>query len=231
MSTGTPGRRQVLGAAAAAALALAVPLVVSPADAAAAAAAWHGIDVTGSSPPLALSMTRASDGRTVTAADFRGRVVMLYFGYVSCPDACPLTMSRIAHVLDNLGPLASQVRVLFVTVDPERDTLPVLRDYASAFGADFVGLRGTPDALAALARRYRIAYSITPATADAPEAVTHSSAVYVFDRTGRARLLIPGLASQTPDLDGVTQDMRRLIAGDAPKGMMQRMWDALRGMV
>lgn len=228
MSTVRPDRRQVLGAVAASVLAAAVPAVPSPA---AAAAPWHGIDVTGSSPPLALSMTRASDGHTVTAADFRGRVVMLYFGYVSCPDACPLTMSRIAHVLDNLGPLASQVRVLFVTVDPERDTLPVLRDYASAFGADFVGLRGTPDALAALARRYRIAYSITPATEDTPETVTHSSAVYVFGREGHARLLIPGLASQTPDLDGVTQDMRRLIVGDVPKGMMQRMWDAVLGMV
>lgn len=231
MSMGRPGRRQLLGTAAVLAVAAAVPLAASPADAAAAAAAWHGIDVTGSSPELALSMTRASDGRTVTAADFRGRVVMLYFGYVACPDACPLTMSRIAHVLDNLGPLASQVRVLFVTVDPARDTLPVLRDYASAFGADFVGLRGTPDALAALARRYRIAYSMTPATEDTPEAVTHSSAVYVFDRAGRARLLIPGLASQTPDLDGVTQDLRRLIVGDAPKGMMQRMWDAFLSMV
>jgi protein SCO1 len=192
---------------------------------------WHDIDMSGAAPPLQFSMTRASDGKPVTAADFRDHVVLLYFGYTYCPDVCPLTMGRVVQVLGNLGPLADRVRVLFVTVDPGRDTLPILKQYAAAFAPQVVGLRGTPDELAALARRYRIAYSVPPATADAPEQVTHSSAIYVFDKAGAARLLIPSFASQTPDIPGVTADLRRVIDGGGHKGLIIRIMDDLLGMV
>jgi protein SCO1 len=192
---------------------------------------WHDIDMTGISPPLQLSMTSASDGKEVTAADFRGDVVLLYFGYTFCPDVCPLTLSNVANILKRLGDRADHVRVLFVTVDPARDTLPVMKQYASAFAPQIVGLRGTPDELASLARRYRIEYSVTPASDGHPYAVTHSSAIYVFDQTGAARLLIPSLASQSPDFAGVTADLNRLLSGPGHQSLMSRIEAYLRGLV
>jgi protein SCO1/2 len=192
---------------------------------------WHDIDMSGISPPLEFSMTRAGDGRRVTQADYRGNVVLLYFGYTFCPDVCPLTLSNVTHILTKLGKEADRVRVLFVTVDPDRDTLPVLRQYAAAFGPQVDGLRGTPDALVALARRYRLEYSVAPASAGHPYTVTHSSAIYVFDQTGAARLLIPSLASQSPDIDGVTADLRRLIEGGAHQGTISHWLAYLRSLV
>ncbi len=189
---------------------------------------WHNIDVTGSSAPLEISMSRAGDGKQVSAADYKGRVVLLYFGYTYCPDVCPLTLTNLGHVLDGLGPLAQRVRILFVTVDPNRDTLPVLKEYAASFGPQVEGLRGSQDALAALARRYRIAYSVTPSNDPRDHAVTHSSAIYVFGPTGAARLLIPSMASQSPDIDGTVADLRRLIQGEAPPGPFSHILTTLR---
>ena len=177
------------------------------------AAAWHNIDMQGSVPPLAFTMTDATSGKTVSAADFRGKIVLLYLGYTNCPDVCPLTLHNIATILHRLGPAAKDVRVLFVTVDPGRDSLDVLRRYAALFAPQMVGLRPDANQLARLARRYRLAYSVSPATASHPYEVTHSSAVYVFDRTGAARLLVPSLASTTPDLAGTAADLERLLHG------------------
>lgn len=154
---------------------------------------WHAQDVTGSLPPLRFAMTDASDGRPVTAADFSGHIVLLYFGYTACPDVCLTTLTNLADAVAGLGPLASATRVLFVTVDPARDTLTVLKPYAAAFGPQVVALRGTADQIAFLARRYRVLYSVQR-NRRGEEQVTHSGAVYVFDREGRARLLVPSLA-------------------------------------
>lgn len=184
---------------------------------------WHGMDVSGSSPRLAFAMTRASDGKQVTAADYRGQIVMLYFGYTYCPDLCPTTLSNIATVLHRLGRRAQDVRVLFVTVDPGRDTLPLLASYVKAFAPEIDGLRGTPDQLAALARRYRIAYSVTPASKDEPYEVTHSSAIYVFGRDGGAQLLIPSLASTTPDIGDTAADLNRLAEKSNPPSFLARL--------
>ncbi len=184
---------------------------------------WHALDVSDSSPPLALTMTRASDGREVTAADYRGKVVMLYFGYTFCPDICPTTLANMAAILDQLRHRAKPVRVLFVTVDPERDTAPVLAAYVKNFAPQIEGLRGTPDQLAALARRYRVAYSVTPGTSDHPYEVTHSSAIYVFDASGAARLLVSSLSSAQPDIAGTVADLRRLVEETAPQGLFDRL--------
>jgi protein SCO1/2 len=158
-------------------------------------------------------------------------VVLLYFGYTFCPDVCPLTLSNVADILGRLGKQADQVRVLFVTVDPDRDSLSVMKQYAASFAPQVVGLRGTPDELASLARRYRIEYSVTPASTGHPYAVTHSSAIYVFDRTGSARLLIPSLAAQKPDIAGVTADLRRLIDTGGHQGVVSHLLGYLRGLV
>lgn len=217
-----PGRRRLLGLMGAT---LAAPILLAPALVTPAWAdnGWHNIDIAGSSPALALSMNRATDGKLVTQAAYKGKVVLLYFGYTYCPDVCPLTLSNIAKVLHQLGTEAKDVRVLFVTVDPNRDSLPILKKYTAAFAPQIVGLRGTPDALAALARRYRIAYSVTPASPGHPYEVTHSSAIYAFDATGAARLLIPSMANSSPDIAGTTADLRRLISGEAGGGIIQRM--------
>lgn len=183
---------------------------------------WHAIDITGSLPPLSFTMTRVEDGKIVTQAAYRGKVVLLYFGYTNCPDVCPTTMANVDDVLTRLGAAARDIRVLFVTVDPNRDTAPVLAAYVKNFGAQSVGLRGTPDELAALARRYRVVYSVTPATEDRPYEVTHSSAVYVFDASGSARLIIASLASTKPDLAGTAADLQRLVKAEAPGGV--RAW-------
>jgi protein SCO1/2 len=169
-------------------------------------------------------MTRASDGKPVTAADYKGKIVLLYFGYTFCPDVCPTTLSNIADLLARLGTDASRVRVLFVTVDPKRDTLPILASYARNFGSEVEGLRGTPDQLAALARRYRILYSVSPEARDHPYEVTHSSAIYVFDQSGAARLLVPSLASAKPDLDDLASDLRRLTEGKDRRSLLDRLF-------
>jgi protein SCO1 len=182
------------------------------------------IDISGNSPALEFAMTRASDGRRVTEADYRGRIVMLYFGYTFCPDVCPTTLTNVADILKRLGPDAERVRLLFVTVDPDRDTLPVLADYVKNFAPEIDGLRGDSDQLASLARRYRVVYSVTPATGTRPYEVTHGSAIYVFDATGAARLLIPSLGSTAGDVAGVTADLRRLIEeGGHPPGLIARL--------
>ena len=184
--------------------------------------AWHAVDVTGSLPPLSFAMTRSEDGKPVTQADYRGKTVLLYFGYTNCPDVCPTTLSEVHDILTRLGPDARHVRMLFVTVDPNRDTAPVLAAYVKNFGSEIDGLRGTPDELSALARRYRVEYSVTPANANHPYEVTHSSAIFVFDGTGAARLIVASLASTTPDVAGTTADLKRLVEGHPP-GLLARL--------
>jgi protein SCO1 len=183
---------------------------------------WHETDISGSLPKLQFSMTDAMTNAPVTAADFRGKVALLYFGYTLCPDFCPTTLTNLAAALKQLGAQADQVRVLFVTVDPNRDSLPVLKRYVALFAPQIVGLRGTPDALAALARRYRVAYSVTPAENGQPYRVTHSAIVYVFDQDGNARLLVGSMATQKPDIDGTADDLRTLIAQHKPPGLLER---------
>lgn len=177
---------------------------------------WHESDISGSLPPLSFSMTDAETGKLVSAVDFHGKVTLLYFGYTLCPDLCPTTLTNLADVLKKLGAQAKDVRVLFVTVDPNRDNLPVLKRYVALFAPQMVGLRGTPDELAALARRYRVAYSVTPAHDGHPYEVTHSSLVYVFDQNGNARLLVDSMATQKPDVVGTEDDLRRLITQHQP---------------
>jgi protein SCO1/2 len=164
-------------------------------------------------------MTRASDGKTVSEADYRGRIVLLYLGYTFCADVCPTTLANTAAVLGRLGAEADRVRVLFVTVDPDRDTPAVLAAYVQNFGPGIEGLRGTPDQLTALARRYRLLYSVTLAGAGRRYEVAHSEAIYVFDGFGRARLLLPALGP-TADLAATAADLRRLVEEAHPPGVL-----------
>jgi protein SCO1/2 len=187
------------------------------------ALAWHGTDMTGTLPALSFTMTRASDGKVVSAADYKRKIVLLYFGYTFCPDVCPTTLLNVSLMLKKLGPLADRVRVLFVTVDPQRDTLAVLKQYTGAFAPQMVGLRGTADELAALAKRSRVAYSVQPATKDHPYTVTHSSAVYVFDGNGDIKLLFSGLSAGGPDVDGNAEDLRAIAGQTNHPGLLSRL--------
>lgn len=152
--------------------------------------AWQLDDVQGHLPDLKFQMTNDL-GQPVTAQSYRGKVVLLYFGYTHCPDVCPLTLVNLHTVLQKLGKSADDVRILFVTVDPARDTVPVLHQYVAAFDPRVVGLTGTQEAIAQLAKRYRTFYKPEPASAatSGDYEVTHSSAIYFFDRDGRARVL------------------------------------------
>jgi protein SCO1 len=187
------------------------------------ARAWNSTDMTGTLPPLAFTMTRAADGKTVTDANFTGKVVLLYFGYTFCPDVCPTTLLNITTMLKSMGKTADAVRVLFVTVDPNRDSLAVLKQFTQAFAPQIVGLRGTPDQLANLAKRYRVAYSVTPASAGKPYEVTHGSAVYVFNRQGDIKLVFTSLSQPNAKLDATRADLSAMIAGRGSDKWWRRM--------
>lgn len=164
-------------------------------------------NITGLVPALDFQLIN-QDGQAVTAADYRHDVVLLYFGYTQCPDECPTTLTTLANALHTLGSGAAHVRVLFVSVDPRRDTTAVLKRYVSNFGPQFVGLRGDPSELVDLSKRYRIAYHYEQPDKYGNYEVDHSSAIFVFDGRGRARLL--GQSDNTPQQ--VASDLRRLLA-------------------
>ncbi len=147
-------------------------------------------DITGVMPHLSFSMTRTNDNAPVTAAHYRGKIVLLYFGYTHCPDECPATLANLATMLRRLGRASDSVRVLFVTVDPARDTPALLSAYVRSFGPRVDGLRGDVNAIAALARRYRVLYAVTPGSSGVPYSVTHSDSIFVFDKSGRARIVL-----------------------------------------
>ena len=171
-------------------------------------APWGLRNISGLMPSLDFNLTEASDGATVHGKDFRGKVVLLYFGYTHCPDVCPTTLSLLSHAVKALGTSADQVRILFVSVDPARDTLAQLKTYAAAFGPEVVGLRGSEAELKPLTKRYRVSYGYGKPDSSGAYEVSHSSAVYVFDREGEIRLLI-GSTDSAPIITG---DLQRLLA-------------------
>lgn len=155
-------------------------------------------------PALKFTLENSATGTPVNARSYAGKVVLLYFGYTHCPDVCPTTLTRLESAVRALRPGdRRQVRILFVTVDPRRDTDAVLRSYAAAFGPELIALRGTKPQIDALTARYRVSYAFGKPDAKGAYAVTHGSAVFIFDRRGRARLLAEpddGAAAITADL-------------------------------
>jgi protein SCO1 len=164
---------------------------------------WHMTDITDAMPRLAFHMSEG--GKPVTAQDFRGKVVALYFGYTHCPDVCPATLANLTDMAAKVN--TPDLRILFVTVDPDRDTDAVLSDYAKAFSPQVVGLRGSANQLADLARTYRVAYTVTKGP---PYEVMHSNAVFFFDRDGRARLVTTD-TTDTADTAAMAADVKRLL--------------------
>ena len=167
---------------------------------------WSLTDVQGHLPDLEFSLT-ADNGHKVSAKDYRGNVVLMYFGYTHCPDVCPTTMAHLAAVMQKLGSAADHARILFVSVDPARDTPALLHAYVNAFDRHASGLTGTPGEIEALAKRYRVAYQDEKPNASGDYEVTHSSGIYIFDGSGHARLL----ATSSDSVDTIAHDVDRLI--------------------
>lgn len=128
-------------------------------------------------------------GKMRSLGEFEGKVVLVFFGYTQCPDVCPTTLAEAAEALKKLGPKAKDVQVIFITVDPERDTPELLAQYVPAFHPSFVGLRGDAAQLDRVAKLFKIYYAKSPSPGG-DYTMDHSAAKFVFDKQGRIRLLV-----------------------------------------
>jgi protein SCO1/2 len=152
---------------------------------------YKGSDISGADFGKRLSLTD-HNGRAVTLETFRGKLLVLFFGYTHCPDVCPTTLQDMAQALKIVGPgVADKVQVLFATVDPERDTADTLKAYVPYFHAGFLGLRGTPAEIEAAAREFRVVFRKHVAPGASGYLVDHSAGSYVLDASGKLRLYLP----------------------------------------
>ncbi len=150
-------------------------------------AVFRGVDITGATYANALSLNDA-DGKARTLADFKGKVVVVFFGYTQCPDVCPTTLAELAEVKRRLGADGERVQGIFVTVDPDRDTPELLRAYVKTFDPGFIALRGTPEETAATARLFKVFYAKIPGRTETSYTIDHTAGAYVFDTQGRVRI-------------------------------------------
>lgn len=164
-------------------------------------------DITGVMPNLEFTLTNEK-GEPVTADDYDGRLKLLFFGYTNCPDICPATMARIRAALAGLDEQdRDDIDVLFLSVDPKRDTPERLQRFTSSFGPNMVGLTGTQEQLKALTKRYRVTYGYGEPNDNGFYLVSHSSAIFVFGPEDRSRLLI----NQQENVDEITADLKTLL--------------------
>ncbi|CAM5223199.1 Protein SCO1/2 OS=Castellaniella defragrans OX=75697 GN=HNR28_000201 PE=3 SV=1 [Castellaniella defragrans] len=169
--------------------------------------AWDTENVTGGLPGLHFTLTDDT-GHVVHASDYTGKYVVLYFGYTHCPDVCPTTLQTMHYAFQLMGKSADAVRVLFVSVDPERDTDSALKNYTAAFDTRIIGLTGTQAQLHAATQRYHVTYSYSAPDANGDYVVQHSSAMFVFDQKGKARLLM----EYQKGAKDIAHDLSQLIA-------------------
>lgn len=148
---------------------------------------FRNTDITGADCCKDLQLTD-HQGKARSLADFRGKAVVVFFGYTHCPDVCPTTMAEMKSALQTLGRDAARVQVLFVTLDPERDTQEVLAQYVPAFDPSFLGLYGDAQATAKAAKEFRIFYQKQPGATPTSYTLDHTAGSYVFDPQGRVRL-------------------------------------------
>jgi protein SCO1/2 len=152
---------------------------------------FKNVDITGSTAFGNNFSLLDSNGNTKTMADYKGKVVVVFFGFTQCPDVCPTTLTEMDEALKLLGPKADKVQVIFITVDPERDTVSVLAQYVPAFNSSFVGLRPADEAgLEKVAKDFRIYYQKVPGLKSGSYTMDHSAGSYVFDQNGQLRLYI-----------------------------------------
>lgn len=148
---------------------------------------FKAVDITGADYAQGFDLPDA-DGKRRTLAEFKGKVVVVFFGFTHCPDVCPTTMLELAAVKKQLGADGDKVQGVFITVDPERDTPALLKPYIENFGGGFIGLRGTPDETRALAKAYKVFYAKVPGKTEDSYTMDHTAASFVYDPQGRVRL-------------------------------------------
>lgn len=168
---------------------------------------WDLDNVSAVLPNLKFDLT-SDTGQKVTAADYAGKVVILYFGYTHCPDVCPLTMSHLAEAVKELGPQGKDVQILMVSVDPARDTLPILHAYTQAFSPQAIGLTGTPQEIQEVTKRYHVAYQLGKKDKYGNYVVDHSAAIYIFSKDGRGTLI----GSDLTPVPSIVHDVKQLLA-------------------
>lgn len=166
---------------------------------------FRNIDITGADYAKGFSLTD-HNGKPRTLADFHGKVVVVFFGFTRCPDVCPATLVEIKGVMQKLGPDADKVQVLFITLDPERDTQKVLAQYVPAFDARFLGLHGDLAATQKTAKDFKVYSEKRAGSTPDNYTIDHTAASYVFDREGRLRLFVKH--DQVGNLD---EDIRTLL--------------------
>ena len=170
---------------------------------------FHGIDITGADYAKDFQLTDF-DGKPRTLADFKGKAVVMFFGFTQCPDVCPTTMTELAQVKKLLGADGDKVQGLFVSIDPERDTPAVLKEYMQNFDPSFLGLyAGSPEALAALAKDFKVYYKKVDGPTPTSYTMDHTAASFVYDPEGRLRLYTRyGIGAQP-----LADDLKLLIDG------------------
>lgn len=172
-------------------------------------AAFRNTDLTGAGFGRQLTLTD-HHGQQRTLTDFRGKAVVLFFGYTSCPDVCPTMLARLAEAMTALGGDAERVQVLFVTVDPERDSADRLKDFVPWFNPTFLGLRGDAGQIRAVAEEFRVFAARKAVDGELGYVIDHSSGAYVYDPAGRLRLYVRDTAS----VEDIVADLRLLLQGN-----------------
>lgn len=152
------------------------------------------------------------NGVVRSLSDFRGKAVALFFGYTHCPDKCPATMAQVAAALEKLGPAAGRVQVLFVTLDPERDTPSVLKQYLSGFNPRFLGLYGDDETTQETASQFKVFSQRQGAESSGDHTVDHSTGVYIFDPQGQLRLYANAISDGG---DALARDLAQLLKAAA----------------
>lgn len=169
--------------------------------------AFQSTDVTGAPIGGDFRLT-GHDGKPRSLADFKGKVVVLFFGFTHCPDVCPTTMAEMSAVMKELGPDADKVQVLFATLDPERDTRELLSQYVPGFDARFTGLYGTLEQTAATAKEFKVFYQKVPGKTEGSYVIDHTAGSYVFDKNGKIRLFLRHGGGTAP----IVHDLKLLLA-------------------
>lgn len=172
-------------------------------------ASFQNIDITGGSEFGKDFTLTDHHGKVRTLADFKGKAVVMFFGYTHCPDVCPTTMAELKAVVEQMGPDGDKVQVLFVTVDPERDTQALLAQYVPAFDPRFLGMRPEDEAaLKKITKDYKVFYAKVPGTSPYNYTVDHSAGSYVFDPSGKLRLFIRHGQGPAP----IVHDLKQLVS-------------------
>nr|WP_241659353.1 SCO family protein [Extensimonas vulgaris] len=148
---------------------------------------FHGVDITGAEYARDLQLTD-HNGQPRSLKDFRGKVVVVFFGYTQCPDVCPTSLQELAEAKRLLGPDGERLQGVFVTIDPERDTPELLKAYMANFDPSFIALRGTPEQTAAVAKEFKIYYKKVEGKTPTSYTMDHSAGSYIFDPAGRVRV-------------------------------------------